>query len=86
MMTMEIFCTCIEVERRQRYINHLEQQLDADHDLIKLVKQCLHGSPRMRPTVDNVIGVLKNLYLQLILALFGDHLYGHMHDTYSSSY
>ena len=50
-----------EVERRQRYIDQLEQQLDRDHDLIKLIKQCLHNSPKMRPTADDVVCILEKL-------------------------
>ena len=50
-----------EVERRQRYIDQLEQQLDGDHDLIKLIKQCLHNSPRMRPTADGIVCILEQL-------------------------
>ena len=51
--------TCTEVERRQRYIDQLEQQLDRDHDLIKLTKQCLHNSPRMRPTASDIVCILE---------------------------
>ena len=54
-------CARTEVERRQTYINQLEQQLDRDHDLIKLIKQCLHNSPKMRPTADDVVCILEKL-------------------------
>ena len=54
-------CAHTEVERRQTYIDQLEQQLDRDHDLIKLIKQCLHNSPKMRPTADDVVCVLEEL-------------------------
>ena len=47
-------CAHTEVERRKRYIDQLEQQLGGDHDLIKLIKQCLHNSSRMRPTADDI--------------------------------
>ena len=50
-----------EVERRQRYIDQLKQQLDGDHILIKLIKQCLHNSPRMRPTADGIVHVLEQI-------------------------
>ena len=50
-----------EVERRQTYIDQLEQQLHRDHDLIKLIKQCLHNSPKMRPTADEIVRVLKKI-------------------------
>ena len=54
-------CARTEVERRQKYIDQLEQQLGGDHDLIKLIKQCLHNSPKMRPTADDIISVLEQL-------------------------
>ena len=54
-------CFRTEVERRQRYIHQLEQQLDGDHDLIKLIKQCLHNSSRMRPTADEIVCILEQL-------------------------
>ena len=54
-------CARTEVERRQRYIDQLEQQLGGDHDLIKLIKQCLHNSSRMRPTANDIISVLEQL-------------------------
>ena len=47
-------CAHTEVERRKRYIDQLEQQLGRDHDLIKLIKQCLHNSSRMRPTAGDI--------------------------------
>ena len=50
-----------EVERRQKYIDQLEQQLGGDHDPIKLIKQCLHNNPKMRPTADDIIRVLEQL-------------------------
>ena len=53
------YCFRSEVEQRQKYINQLEQQLGGDHDLIKLIKQCLHNSSRMCPTADEIISVLK---------------------------
>ena len=54
-------CYRSEIERRQRYIDQLEQQLDGDHDLIKLIKQCLHVSPRMRPTANDIVNCLEKL-------------------------
>ena len=54
-------CFRTEVERRQKYIDQLEQQLDGDHNLVKLIKQCLHNSPRMRPTADDVVCILEKL-------------------------
>ena len=60
-------CFRTEVERRQRYIDQLEQQLDGDHDLIKLIKQCLHNSPRMRPTADDIGNCLEQLEVVCIL-------------------
>ena len=54
-------CYRNEIERRQKYIDQLEQQLDGDHNLIKLIKQCLHNSPRMRPTADDIVHSLEQL-------------------------
>ena len=50
-----------EVERRQTYIDQLEQQLGGDHELTKLIKQCLHGNHKMRPTADEVVYCLEQL-------------------------
>ena len=49
-----------EVERRQKYIDQLQQQL-GDHDLVKLVKQCLANSPKMRPTATEIVHALEKL-------------------------
>ena len=57
----EKLCARTEVERRQKYIDQLEQQLGGDHDLIKLIKQCLHNSSRMRPTADEILSDLVQL-------------------------
>ena len=54
-------CFRTEVERRQRYINHLEQLLDGDHDLVKLIKQCLNNSPKVRPTANDTVCILEQL-------------------------
>ena len=54
-------CARTEVERRQTYINQLEQQLDGNYDLIKLIKQCLHISSRMRPTTNDIVDILEKL-------------------------
>ena len=54
-------CYRSEVERRQKYINQLEQQLGGDHDLIKLIKQCLHNSPKMRPIAEDIIRHVEQL-------------------------
>ena len=54
-------CARTEVERRQKYIGQLEQQLGGDHDLIKLIKQCLRNSPKMRPTADDIIRHVEQL-------------------------
>ena len=54
-------CARTEVERRQKYIDQSEQQLGGDHDLVKLIKQCLHNSSRMRPTADDIGSVLEQL-------------------------
>ena len=54
-------CARIEVERRQRYIDQLQQKLGGEHDLIKLIKQCLHNSPRMRPSSDDIACILEQI-------------------------
>ena len=54
-------CYRNEVQRRQKYIDQLEQQLSKDHDLITLIKQCLAVSPKMRPSADNVVCILQKL-------------------------
>ena len=54
-------CYHNEVERRQTYINLLEQQLDGNHDLIQLIKQCLHNSPTVRPTANYIVRILEQL-------------------------
>ena len=55
-------CFRTEVERRQEYIHKLEQQVGGNHDLIKLIKQCLHNSPRMRPTANDILEQLANTF------------------------
>ena len=54
-------CYRSEVEQHQKYIDQLEQQLGGDHDLVKLIKQCLHNSPKMHPTADNIIHHVEQL-------------------------
>ena len=61
MMMKSLNCFRTEVERRQKYITQLEQQLDGDHALIKLIKQCLHNSPRMRPTANDTVSIVEQL-------------------------
>ena len=52
-------CARTEVERHQKYIDQLQQQLGEDHNLklIKLIKQSLHNSPRIRPTSDDIVAI-----------------------------
>ena len=45
---------CTEVERRQKYIDLKEQQLQKDDDLVKLIRQCLDNRPRIRLTAANI--------------------------------
>ena len=54
-------CYRSEVERRHRYIDQLEEQLGGDHDLTKLIKQCLQNSPKMRPTANDIVCTLEQL-------------------------
>ena len=67
-------CARTEVERRQKYIDQLEQQLGGDHDLNKLIKQCLHNSSRMRPTANEIISVLEQLVNICVQEQFHDSL------------
>ena len=43
-----------EVQRCQKYIDQLKQQL-GNHDLVKLIKQCLDNNPKMWPTATEVV-------------------------------
>ena len=43
-----------EVEKRQKYIDLLEQQLQKDDDLVKLIRQCLDNRHRIRPTAADI--------------------------------
>ena len=43
-----------EVERCQKYNDLLEQQLQKDDDLVKLIRQCLDNRPRIRPTAADI--------------------------------
>ena len=52
-------CARTAVERRQKYIDQLQQPLGGEHDLIKLIKQSLHNRPRMRPTSDDIVCILE---------------------------
>ena len=54
-----------ELQRRSRYMQNVNTQLRAygqlrgDHPLIRLIQQCLHNSARKRPTIREVLGLLK---------------------------
>ena len=67
-------CFRTEVERRQKYIDQLEQQLGGDHDLIKLIKRCLHNSSRIRPTANEIISFLEQLVYICFQEQFHDSL------------
>ena len=50
----EAIHTRTEVERRQKYIDLLEQQLQKNHKLVTLIGQCLDNRPRRRPTAADI--------------------------------
>ena len=54
-MMMTSLVIAVKLNDVRKYIDQLEQQLGGDHDLLKLIKQCLHNSPKMRPTADDII-------------------------------
>ena len=47
-------CFRTEVARRQNYIDKLERQPES-HSLVNLIKQCLHNSPKKRPTSKEIV-------------------------------
>ena len=69
-------CALSEVERCQKYIDQLQQQLGEDHnlELIKLIQQSLHNSPRIRPTSDDIVCIVEPLacYIHHKPGMFSD--------------
>ena len=51
-----------EIQRRQRYMNHLDVLFGRTYpDLFSLVSQCLHNSPRRRPSSGNLLARLDDV-------------------------
>ena len=48
-------CARLEVKRRAQYFGKAEQLLGGEHSLIKLVKQCLHNHPALRPQTTELV-------------------------------
>ena len=51
---------CLEVDRRQHYLNDLEEKV-CDRSIVQLVKKCLSNKPEDRPSASRLITFLKNL-------------------------
>ena len=51
-----------EIQRRQRYMNHLDELFGRTYpDLFSLVRQCLHNSPRGRPSSGDLLARLDHV-------------------------
>ena len=48
-----------EVERRTDYIQPLREQLGEQHPLLQLVCQCLHNTPALRPSAEELLQQLE---------------------------
>ena len=51
-----------EVERRRQYVDNLTMKFGSDHTFTKLVKECLHDHPQMRPSAVEVLQQLQKLH------------------------
>ena len=49
---------CLEVDRRQHYLNNLETKIN-DASILQLVKKCLSNKPEDRPAASQLITLLK---------------------------
>ena len=54
-----------EIQRRERFIQSMFQQLGRRHPLAQLVMQCLHNDPRQRPSARQVLHQLEQLRAQI---------------------
>ena len=54
-----------EVERRDKYIKLLHQQLGEQHPLVLLVKQCLDDEPLERPLAQELLQRLEDMRTQI---------------------
>jgi len=50
-----------EVERRQLFVRQAEQLLSRNHSLVKLIKQCLHNDPSLRPSAEELLTTLQKM-------------------------
>ena len=44
-----------EVKRRSESISKVEEMLDSEHELVHLIKQCLHNMPSQRPRTAELV-------------------------------
>ncbi len=49
------------MERRERYITQLHQQLGAGHPLVQLVEQCLANEAELRPSAEEILQRLEQM-------------------------
>ena len=54
-----------EVERREEYISAMEASIGSDHQLVGLVKQCLHNAPRARPSTEDLRSRVHGIRVQV---------------------
>ena len=50
-----------EVQRREPYMTSLYEEFGKEHPLVKLIRQCLHNTPKCRPSAADVMKVLEGL-------------------------
>ena len=55
-----------EVERRDRYIQLLKQQLAEPHPLMRLIKSCLDNDPSKRPRAEELLQALEGMQDQIV--------------------
>ena len=48
-----------EVQRRSKYFNNLESQLDEKSPMLRLIEECLNNDPQRRPTAEEVAQKLR---------------------------
>ena len=50
-----------EIQRREKYMRKLYQELDERHPLVTMIKKCLHDLPRERPSAYTVVSKLEDI-------------------------
>ena len=50
-----------ELQRREKYIHKLFQQLEESHPLVTVIKICLNGRPTMRPSAYTLVSKLEEI-------------------------